>query len=61
MANLTEEELHALEDQLGAEQLLVKKYKAYASVTKDPQIRSTCEQLAAQHKNHYDTLMGHLY
>ncbi len=60
MAQLTEKELTALEDQLNCEQLLVKKYKSYANMTADPQIKTTCEQLAAKHKTHYDTLMGHL-
>ncbi len=61
MANLTAKELSALEDQLNCEQMLIKKYKAYAQVASDPQIKTTCEQIAAQHKQHYDTLMGHLY
>ena len=56
MANLTAKELSAIE-----EQMLIKKYKAYAQVATDPQIKSTCEQLANQHKQHYNTLMGHLY
>ncbi len=61
MANLTAKELSALEDQLNFEQLLVKKYKSYAVRATDPQIKSTCEQIAMQHKQHFDTLMGHLY
>ena len=61
MANLTSNELSALEDQLNCEQVLIKKYKAYAQAASDPQIKTTCEQIAAQHKQHYDTLMGHLY
>lgn len=61
MANLTSKELSALEDQLNCEQVLIKKYKAYAQAASDPQIKTTCEQIAAQHKQHYDTLMGHLY
>ena len=61
MANLTSKELSALEDQLNREQVLIKKYKAYAQAASDPQIKTTCEQIAAQHKQHYDTLMGHLY
>ncbi len=60
MPNLTKKELSALEDQLNSEQLLIKKYKSYAQCTADPQIKATCEQLAAQHKTHFDTLMGHL-
>lgn len=61
MTNLTAKELSAIEDQLNCEQMLIKKYKAYAQVATDPQIKSTCEQLANQHKQHYNTLMGHLY
>lgn len=61
MANLTAKELSAIEDQLNCEQMLIKKYKAYAQAATDPQIKTTCEQLANQHKQHYDTLMGHLY
>ncbi len=61
MANLTSKELSAIEDQLNCEQMLIKKYKAYAQAVSDPQIKTTCEQIAAQHKQHYDTLMGHLY
>lgn len=61
MANLTAKELSALEDQLNIEQMLIKKYRAYATMTQDSQIRTACEQIASQHKQHYDTLMGHLY
>lgn len=61
MANLTAKELSALEDQLNYEQMLVKKYKAYSQAAIDPQIKASCEQMANQHKQHFDTLMGHLY
>lgn len=61
MANLTAKELSALEDQLNYEQMLVKKYKAYSQTATDPQIKASCEQMANQHKQHFDTLMGHLY
>ena len=60
MPNLTEKELSALEDQLNYEQVLIKKYKGFAGIAQDPQIRDVCTQLACQHKQHYDTLMGHL-
>lgn len=60
MANLTEKELSALEDQLSAEQMLVKKYRGYAALAQDPRIRTLCDQLAQRHKQHFDTLMGHL-
>ena len=61
MANLTAKELSALEDQLNYEQMLVKKYKAYSQAATDPQIKASWEQMANQHKQHFDTLMGHLY
>lgn len=60
MANLTTEELKALDDQMSAEQLLIKKYKSYAVLTTDPQIRTQCEQIATRHQNHFDRLMGFL-
>lgn len=60
MANLTEKELSAIEDQLNCEQMLIKKYKGFAGIAQDPQIRDVCTQLAARHKQHFDTLMGHL-
>jgi rubrerythrin len=61
MANLTSKELSAIEDQLNCEQMLIKKFKAYAQLATDSQVKSTCEQIANQHKQHFDTLMGHLY
>ena len=60
MANLPSKELSSLEDQLGAELLLVKKYKSYASLTSDPQIKTQYEQIAGKHQNHFDRLMGFL-
>lgn len=60
MANLTAEELHAMEDQLGYEQILIKKFRSYASATQDPQIQATCNQIANQHKSHFDALLAHL-
>ena len=60
MANLTSKELSSLEDQLGAELLLVKTYKSYASLTSDPQIKTQYEQIAGKHQNHFDRLMGFL-
>jgi len=61
MSNISAKELSAIEDQLNFEQILIKKFNSYASMTSDPQIRTTCEQYAVQHKQHFDTLMGHLY
>jgi len=61
MPNLTQKELTALEEALNAEQLLVKKFRAYGSQAQDPQIRASAEQMAGRHKQHFDTLMGYLY
>ena len=57
---LTTEELKALQDQLGAEELIIKKLKTYSSQISDPQLKTCCDQLTAQHKKHYDTLLTHL-
>ena len=60
MANLTAAELKGIEDGLNAEKLLILKYRNYAQMTADPTVRGLCEQLAAQHKPHYETLLGNL-
>ncbi|MDR3345131.1 MAG: spore coat protein [Oscillospiraceae bacterium] len=60
MANLTAEELHALEDTLNFEQMLVKKFHSYAAVAQDPQIQKACNQSAKQHRKHFDTLISYL-
>ena len=60
MPNLTSKELDAISDELTYDQVLIKKYKNYATMTNDPKIKSTCEQIAAQHQNHFNILMGHL-
>ena len=61
MPTLTEKELKALEDELSTEQLLVKKYRSYAMMCEDQQLKAQCEQIASQHQNHFDRLMGFLY
>ena len=60
MPNLTSKDLSAIEDQLSKEQLLVKKYKCYACMTNDPQIKASCEQIASKHLDHYNRLLSHL-
>ena len=60
MQNITAKELSAIEDQLSYEQLLIKKYKYYASICQDAQIKTICEQTATQHKAHYDAIMKYL-
>ena len=58
MANLTSKELSAIEDQLSAEQCLIKKYKLYAQNASDPQIKTKCEQIAAKHQDTKTELGG---
>ena len=58
--NFSEKEIDALEEELGAEQLLVKKFKLYAQTTNDPQLKTKCEQIAAKHQNDYDRLLSRL-
>lgn len=60
MANLTTKELSALEDQLGLEQTMIKKYQMYAQACTDPQLKQKCTQIASQHQAHYNCLLGHL-
>ena len=60
MPNLTTKELTALEDLLGAEQVMVKKYRTMASQCTDNQLKSSYENIANRHQQHYDTLANHL-
>lgn len=60
MPILTSKELSAIEDQLGIEQNLIKKYKLYAQHSQDAQIKTKCEEIATKHQTHYNTLLGHL-
>ena len=56
--NLTTKELTAIEEQLGQEQLLIQKFKMYAQMTQDQQLRSSCERIAAKHQIHKDKLLN---
>ena len=60
MANLSEKELSYLEDQLSAEQLLIKKFKALSAEASDAEIKTCCDQIANKHQQHFDTMMGFL-
>ena len=57
---LTTKELTAIEDQLGVEQNMVKKFSMYATMTTDPQLKTKFEQNAAKHQNHYNKLLQQL-
>ena len=56
MASLTAKELTALEDTLGSEQNLVKKFQALASLCKDSRIQQELEGMAEVHQQHVNTL-----
>lgn len=60
MANLTTKELTALEDQLGYEQVLVKKYSAMAGQCTDPTIKTSLQSISQKHQQHYDKLLTYL-
>ncbi|MDR3207950.1 MAG: spore coat protein [Oscillospiraceae bacterium] len=60
MANLTTKELTALEDQLGVEQVLIKKYRTMAGQCADAGLKNRLESIAGRHQQHYDTLINHL-
>lgn len=60
MANLTTEELHALEDQLGFEKVMCCKYKDAMQQCTDQELKSSYQQYAGQHKRNYDDLLSFL-
>ena len=57
---MTTKELMALQDQIGEEQVITKKYRTMARQCTDPAIRQKLETIASQHQRHFDTLMAHL-
>ena len=60
MANLTAKELSALEDTIGSEQTLVKKYEAMACLCTDTKIQQDFSNFANKHRQHYNTLVSFL-
>ncbi len=60
MSNITAKELSALEDQLGYENVLIKKYRAFALQCTDTELQTKCNAIADKHQHHYNTLMGYL-
>ncbi len=54
--SLTSKELMALDEQLGSEQLLVKRCRAAATACTDPSIKQHFTAMADRHQKHYDTL-----
>lgn len=58
MANLTSKELTALEEQLGTEQMLVKKFESMASMCSDTKLQQDLNNFASKHRAHYNTLIS---
>ena len=58
MANLTSKELTALEEQLGTEQMLVKKFESMASMCTDTKLQQDLNNFASKHRVHYNTLIS---
>lgn len=57
---MTPKELLYLEDSLGMEQQLITKCNDYSGKVTDQQLKNTLTQLAAQHQQHYDSLLAQL-
>ena len=60
MAQITTKELSALEDLLGAEKLMVSKYRCAAAATCDKEIKNMFEQAAQRHCHHSEELYANL-
>ena len=60
MTNLPAKELTALEDQIGCEATLVKKYEAMACLCADTRIQQRFNDSANKHRAHYNTLVSFL-
>ncbi len=58
--NLTTKELGALEDQIGQEKTLVKKYQAMAQMCSDPMIKKSLSKYAKQHQQNCNRLIAFL-
>lgn len=60
MANLSAKELSALSDQLGLEKVMHCKYMSAAKECVDPNMKTSFERYANQHKQNFDSLLGYL-
>ena len=60
MANLTAKELTALGDQIGQEEILVRKYEALSELCQDTKIRQDFVNFAEKHRQHYNRLVTFL-
>ena len=56
----SEKELLALNDLLGEEELLIKKFKMLANHAEDEEIKDKFEQISERHQKHFDSLYKQL-
>ena len=56
MNSISEKELLALNDLLGEEELLIKKFKMLANHAEDEEIKDKFEQISERHQKHFDYL-----
>ena len=60
MNSISEKELLALNDLLGEEELLIKKFKMLANHAEDEEIKDKFEQISERHQKHFDSLYKQL-
>ena len=60
MSSISEKELLALNDLLGEEELLIKKFKMLANHAEDEEIKDKFEQISERHQKHFDSLYKQL-
>ena len=60
MPNLSAKELSGLSDQLDFEKVLCAKYHAAVQETEDPQLKTSFQQYADQHRQNFNCLLNHL-
>ena len=60
MAQITEKELGLLKDRLTDEENLVAKYRLYASMTSDQEMKNYFNETSDMHKRHFDALFANL-
>jgi hypothetical protein len=57
MDQISKREFSALKEQLNLEKTLANRFKVYATMAKDPTLRSKCEELSGKHQSHYESLL----
>lgn len=58
MANLTEKELQAINEQLANEEILIAKFKEYSQNCNDPELKGKYEEVVGKHQKHFSVLLN---